>query len=830
MAELLREAHTAGDPYDIVHFDGHGTFLPEAQIGALYFEKPDDGAGPAETDEVRADRLGDLLAQYQVPLVVLEACRSATIGKAAVFRSVAPRLIHAGVGSVISMGHAVHVEAARVLLDRFYRELAVGATIGEAVVQGRAALRSTPARWIESGPKGKTVTLDDWFLPHLYQRGLDEPLLPRALTRHESIRQFDVFLSHNHNDKRRVEGLARELVSKHGLRVWLDSWEMLPGTIKQQCEEGIQHSRFTMIVVSNVALASTWVKWEIDTAIRHGKQQRHIIPLRLEDVEVQPKLQDYLWSDLLDPAEDADGLTRLASLIRSLDAADAREQRGFRPPPEHGQPGAFPRPPQYGFQGRARELYALERHFRRDRGVVLHAMGGMGKTTLAGEAAQWWTRSGLFRDGACFVSFERTIMDAGRIVGVLGEYCEGPTFHQRPEVEQRRRAVEFFRDCAVLLVWDNFESVLPAFHADPTAHDTPYTDGVRQGLADLFHDLTTGPGRGCVLVTCRPGETGLPGARTFELEGLARADSLWLLHHILDRHEASLDDPRLTKERLSPLLDALGDHPLSLELVGPHLRSLTPEEIRADFGRLVATMRQASDQDRNMSLLASLEFSRRHLSKAARGALAWLGLFSGGVFEKILLDVSQIEPAAWDAMRAELVGIALLRIEHDILIGNRPFLRFHPTLASASADSTLLTQPETRDRFVQIYLGGVQTLQNQLCGDQPRVALAILDREEMNWRTAIRWALADGQHAIAGGLGITFLLYLEMSNRLRERDTWVQMLRDAVPQASFTENAVAYEREHAWIRFTQGDLQGAVGTLQTLIERLRQTTEFEPTF
>jgi hypothetical protein len=40
MEELLSEAQTAGDPYDIVHFDGHGTFHPEAQIAALCFERP----------------------------------------------------------------------------------------------------------------------------------------------------------------------------------------------------------------------------------------------------------------------------------------------------------------------------------------------------------------------------------------------------------------------------------------------------------------------------------------------------------------------------------------------------------------------------------------------------------------------------------------------------------------------------------------------------------------------------------------------------------------------------------------------------------------------
>ena len=140
MDDMLREGQQAGDPYDVVHFDGHGTFLPHEQIGALCFEKADDGTGDSQSDLIAADQLGNLLARYKIPLVVLEACRSATVGKTLVAGAVAPRLILAGVGSVLSMGHAVHVGAAKVLLDRFYRELVCGITLGHAVAQGRSAL------------------------------------------------------------------------------------------------------------------------------------------------------------------------------------------------------------------------------------------------------------------------------------------------------------------------------------------------------------------------------------------------------------------------------------------------------------------------------------------------------------------------------------------------------------------------------------------------------------------------------------------------------------------------------------------------------------------
>ncbi len=830
MEEMLRAAQTAGALYHVVHFDGHGTFLPEAQIGALCFEKPDEGSGDSQTDLVRADRLGTLLAKYKIPLVVLEACRSATVGKAAVFRSVAPRLIQAGVDSVLSMSHAVHVEAARVLLDRFYRELVRGATIGHAVAQGRSALVSANARWIESGPGGRTITLEDWFLPHLYQRGPDASLYTPRHEDEEPVRQFDVFLSHQHNDSPRVATLANSLSTKHQLRVWLDVRECKAGKLKPQCEQGIRDSRYTVVVGSKTQLNSDWVAWEIKKHLEIHADGKHLLPIKLEPVTFDTELEGYLWVDFTDPAKDEASAALLAGIIRATDAADTRRLRGFRPPPASGQPGCFPRPPQYSFQGRALELYLLERVFRRHRGLVLHAMGGMGKTTLATEAAQWWTRTGLFADGACFVSFEGTLLTVERIIRVLGEYCEGPRFHQHDAAEQRRRAVEFMRQRAVLMVWDNYESALPAFHSDASAHESPYTDDHRAELADLFHDLTTGPGRGCILVTCRPGETGLPGAQRLELHGLARPDSLWLLHRILERDGLTLSDPRFTKDKLDPLLHDLADHPLSLELVGPHLRTLTPEAIRADFGRLLETFKQDADQSRNRSLLASLEFSRRHLSPAARAALPWLGLFSGGVFEDLLLDVSQIEPAAWEPIRAELQGIALLRAEDDIQIADRPFLRFHPTLAIASADSRLAEQPETRKRFIGVYVALMRALDKALAGSQSRAALEILDREETNYRTSVHWAVADQQHEAAAALGHTFRNYLERSGRLRERDAWVQWLRDAVAEAGFTADAAAYERQHAWTLFTSGNPQGAVDKLQALVERLRRTTEFDPGF
>ena len=90
------------------------------------------------------------------------------------------------------------------------------------------------------------------------------------------------------------------------------------------------------------------------------------------------------------------------------------------------------------------------------------------------------------------------------------------------------------------------------------------------------------------------------------------------------------------------------------------------------------------------------------------------------MFEQILLDVSQMDPAAWDGVRAELEATALVRVETDIEINNRPYLRFHPTLpyavggavladataSQADADDgglSLADQEDIRQRFIAVY-------------------------------------------------------------------------------------------------------------------------------
>jgi tetratricopeptide (TPR) repeat protein len=739
MRQMIDQAVERGEPYHILHFDGHGDYIPALGVGVLCFEKEAE-AEDRPTDYVRADRLGDLLAAKNVPLAVLDACRGSAIAKAPLFRSVAPRLLEAGVGSVIAMSHSVHVEATRILFGEFYRELARGKMVGQALEAGRAGLLARPARWLARGPDAPSVDLSDWFLPTLYQRGGDPVMV-------------DV-----------------------GKR-------------------------------------------------RKGKAQA--------------------------PAA--------------------------RPPAGRGEVGAFPDPPLYRFHGRAQELYRLERAFEWQRAVVLHGMGGMGKTALAREAAFWWHRTGLFPDGACFMSFERGA-GAEEAVRVLGCYLLGEEFQRLPAAEQWAEAKRLFQEKRVLMVWDNFESVLPQFSDFGRSGDLPhmllYDDEVRGRIQELFRDWTVDErGQGRLLITARPEETHLPGVRRFPLGGLLPPDGLSLALRVCEQH--GIEWRVLEREKVAELLVLMGNHPLSIELVTPHLKRMVIDDVLTGYAELLRQEQARAEAEakvagreveRNESLLASLAFSTRRLSAEAQAALPWLAWFSGGVFEVVLLAFSQIDPAAWEAIRGELEGTALVSCEYEWQMGDRPYLRFHPTLPYAARPEEVPGDPaEVKGRFVAVYGAVMGAVDDALRGPSPRAGMEVIAREEGNFRLAIAralelgWtgaatlgetlgeylervgrrefdrlaiacALELGWTDAAATLGETLGEYLERAGRRRERDRLAAWLAGQVRRGPWTAQAAMAEMREAEALRSQGRAGEAVAGLEELICRLEATTEFAPAF
>ncbi|MBM3130234.1 MAG: CHAT domain-containing protein [Chloroflexi bacterium] len=177
----LRDRHAP--PVHVVHFDGHGVYDQTIGLGYLLFE--DDAHA---SDRVDANRLGTLLFNCGIPLMVLNACQSAAQKDANPYASVAARLIRAGVGSVLAMNYSVLVVAAKKFVAAFYGGLADGLTLGQAVDEGRRKLladekRHTLTRTNEQSELvEETIRLRDWFLPALYQQPVDPVVFPEIGT------------------------------------------------------------------------------------------------------------------------------------------------------------------------------------------------------------------------------------------------------------------------------------------------------------------------------------------------------------------------------------------------------------------------------------------------------------------------------------------------------------------------------------------------------------------------------------------------------------------------------------------------------------------------
>jgi tetratricopeptide (TPR) repeat protein len=175
LREVLAGALAAGEPFQVVHFDGHGvlagrraaagsgaplTFDGPPAHGVLVFEKP--GGGP---DEVPAAGVAQVLAAAKVPLVVLNACQSGAVGKE-LEAAVATRLLQEGAAAVVAMAYSVYAVAAAEFMAAFYERLFAGDRVADAVSAGRSRLAQRADR---PSPKG-WMPLADWVVPVHYAR------------------------------------------------------------------------------------------------------------------------------------------------------------------------------------------------------------------------------------------------------------------------------------------------------------------------------------------------------------------------------------------------------------------------------------------------------------------------------------------------------------------------------------------------------------------------------------------------------------------------------------------------------------------------------------
>jgi tetratricopeptide (TPR) repeat protein len=484
----------------------------------------------------------------------------------------------------------------------------------------------------------------------------------------------------------------------------------------------------------------------------------------------------------------------------------------------------LPEPPRYGFSGRTRELHQLERALWQGKLVVIYGFGGVGKTTLAGEAADWLTQTGMYQQ-ALFVSFEHG-GDASTLLSTLGnlygvnDASYDPQHHQ----EALTRLAPVLKKQPLLLVADNLESLLPG-------GDALLPLGERLALWETLLGLAKH--HAGVLLTCRDPQVGdgkLARGKAVahsELGGLQPKAAYQLASDLLK--DLGINRARAPYADLKKLLEQLDHHPLAIQLVLPELARTPLATIQRDFAALLPQFEDDTVTGRNRSLLASLDYSLRRLSAAERALLPRLALFEGGTLEENLLAITEMPESEWATLRAALEQTALLRTEQVHPAFPSPFLRFHPVLAPSLRRQTGAGAATLRQRYAKRYAELAAALYREDT-PHPRPARALAWREMPNLRRALDLLLEAGEQDAAASLADHIARFLTVFGRGRELEELRRKLDQVLPTSNGTLTEAAYLRESGLgnDELNQGKLQAALKRFTRLLARIETQPEGEP--
>src|SRR5262249_23219513 len=146
----------------------------------------------------------------------------------------------------------------------------------------------------------------------------------------------NVFISHSSADKPFVRRLAFGLLAE-GIPVWLDSWRLEVGdSLLDNIYEGIDQSSIVVLVMSQSAVNSGWVKREMDAALSKEEKTggKFLIPIKTDDCKIPLKIADRLYADFSSSGKFSQPLSQLVKVLlergcRDLPVAQERELLGL---------------------------------------------------------------------------------------------------------------------------------------------------------------------------------------------------------------------------------------------------------------------------------------------------------------------------------------------------------------------------------------------------------------------------------------------------------------------------------------------------------------------
>lgn len=164
----------------ILHFDGHGMLDTNTGKAYLAFEHSDGSLNLTE-----ANRVGNILGRYKIPLLVLDTCSGAQIGENTM-HAMAPALLNHGGRAIVAFSQTISTAPASFYWASFYSDLASGSSLYSAYSKGIHKLHTQVGHIDKMGIK----TLHNWFTPQLYLQGVNFQLLKSDLPESDKKRRI----------------------------------------------------------------------------------------------------------------------------------------------------------------------------------------------------------------------------------------------------------------------------------------------------------------------------------------------------------------------------------------------------------------------------------------------------------------------------------------------------------------------------------------------------------------------------------------------------------------------------------------------------------------
>ena len=364
----------------------------------------------------------------------------------------------------------------------------------------------------------------------------------------------------------------------------------------------------------------------------------------------------------------------------------------------------------YGFIGRDAALLGLERAIRRRTpAVLIHGLGGAGKTTLVRGFLEWLEATQGLGDGAFWFGFQ-DIRSAEYVFNRMGEALFGPEFIPHDLDGELAALTRYFNKHPFFIVWDNFE-VVRGIAGTEVQPALPEKD---QALLLAFLKGLRG-GKSKVLITSRSEEEWLGVERLKLSLGELEYEERWeLCNAILSDLGIKInrDDKTLVE-----LVDYLRGHPLAMRVILPRLEKLTAAQVLSTIKSNLEAVGPEEDEAQ-VRLFAALRFVGDSLPEDLRPLLIPLAFHENFAHGELLAAIAAQVDERWtqdriDCFLRAMASAGLLRDRGQAIF------EMHPALAGFLRSSFLKSiSSDLLDAWTRAYVDVMGTLANHLTPKQ----------------------------------------------------------------------------------------------------------------